>query len=266
MLCPVEGWGQTAGISRWGMNTMPTFLVRSWCQDLLTHDSRGFQFHRNSGHLSNISATEIVRSSVLTNKIANSKQRNNGTNSMPATVKPQFFDPSKVAAEELPRLELPCDITPTRSSLYRRLSLYIFCIFLWVFRFVQLETWEVALLHLMHDAWFLGDHKQYTFICLAHEPSWIPGILASSFRYYDVDFHIDGSKEIVNNRSISIDCTVTWPWRKRSTITKEAVQRFQASVRARMSGWGLDVFCTVRFWCNAKLGSFHPSQMLKTFL
>ena len=95
MLCPVEGWGQTAGISRWGMNTMPTFLVGSWCQDLLTHDLtsqwRGFQFHRNSGHLSNISATEIVRSSVLTNKIANSKQRNNGTISMPATVKPQFL-------------------------------------------------------------------------------------------------------------------------------------------------------------------------------
>lgn len=95
MLCPVEGWGQTAGISRWGMNTMPTFLVRSWCQDLLTHDLtsqwRGFQFHRNSGHLSNISATEIVRSSVLTNKIANSKPRKNGTNSMPATVKPQFL-------------------------------------------------------------------------------------------------------------------------------------------------------------------------------
>lgn len=93
-----------------------------------------------------------------------------------------------------------------------------------------------------------------------------PGIYASSFRYYDVDFHIDEPKAIINNRSTSIHCTVAWPWCKRSTITKEAVQRFQASVRARMSGWGLDVFCAVRFWCNAKLGSFHPSQMLKTFL
>ena len=37
-------------------------------------------------------------------------------------------------------------------------------------------------------------------------------------------------------------------------------------VRGCQAGWGLDVFCTVRFWCNAKLGSFHPSQMLKTFL
>ena len=179
-----------------------------------------------------ISATEIVRSSVLTNKNCKLKRRNNGTNSMPATIKPQTL--TLLRWRQRSCQGWSCRVTSPQKE--------VVCIEDYhLIYFVGFQVCPVgnvrSCLAPLDSTWCLVPWRSQR--VHIHMPcKWTimnPRIYAPSFRYYDFDFHIDGTKRN-NKQQVNIHWTVAWPWRKRSTITKEAVQRFQASVRARMSG------------------------------